>query len=116
MVLVIVGILSFMMWPGQESWFTEDGSLTGFYGPYTFAQVASRTCFMLMAAALAGGLVASRIEDQGFRHEMTRTLAKVGIPAAILGSLFFQWGLTTVPESAHLPLKTRLPVLMSIEF
>lgn len=107
--LVIVGILSFMMWPGQESWFTEGGSLAGFYGPYTFAQVASRTCFMLMAAALAGGLIASRIKEEGFRHEMTRTLAKVGIPAAILGSLFFQWGLGTVPESAHLLLKTRLP-------
>ena len=107
--LVIVGILSFMMWPGQERWFTEGGSLAGFYGHYTFAQVASRTCFMLMAAALAGGLIASRIEDEAFRREMTRTLAKIGIPAAILGSLFFQWGLTTLPESAHLLLKTRLP-------
>lgn len=107
--LVIVGILSFMLWPGQASWFTEGGSLRGFYGAYTFAQVASRTCFMLMAAALAGGLIAARLEDVAFREEMTRALAKLGIPAAILGSLFFQWGLAALPESAHLLLKTRLP-------
>jgi hypothetical protein len=107
--LVIVGILSFMLWPGQESWFSEGGSLRGFYGPYTFAQVLSRTCFMLMAAALAGELIASRLEEGPFRLEMIRKLALLGIPAAILGSLFFQWGLATLPESAHLLLKTRLP-------
>lgn len=107
--LVIVGILSFMLWPGQPSWFTEGGSLRGFYGAYTFAQVASRTCFMLMAAALAGGLIAARLENPAFREEMIRTLAKLGIPSAILGSLFFQFGLATLPESAHLLLKTRLP-------
>ena len=107
--LVIVGILSFMLWPGQERWFDVGGTLTGFYGPYTFAQILSRTCFMLMAAALAGELIASRIEEPSFRVEMARTLARVGIPAAILGSAFFQWGLSTVPESASLLLKTRLP-------
>jgi hypothetical protein len=107
--LVIVGILSFMLWPGQERWFVDGGTLTGFYGPYTFAQILSRTCFMLMAAALAGELIASRIEEPSFRIEMARKLAQVGIPAAILGSAFFQWGLSTVPESASLLLKTRLP-------
>lgn len=107
--LVIVGILSFMLWPGQTRWFDEGGTLAGFYGPYTFAQIASRTCFMLMAAALAGQLIAARIEDRAFRREMTQTLAKLGIPSAILGSLFFQWGLGALPESAQLLLKTRLP-------
>lgn len=107
--LVIVGILSFMLWPGQESWFTEGGTLRGFFGAYTFAQILSRTCFMLMAAALAGGLIAVRIEDVAFKVEMIKTLSKLGIPAAILGSVFFQYGLTTIPESAALLLKTRLP-------
>ena len=107
--LIIVGILSFMLWPGQESWFTEGGSLAGFFGPYTVAQILTRTCFMVMAAALAGNLIAAGIEEAGFRREMTRTLAKVGITAAIFGSLFFQWGLATLPESAQLLLQTRLP-------
>ncbi|BBL76876.1 hypothetical protein [Methylomagnum ishizawai] len=107
--LVIVGILSFMLWPGQSAWFETGSSLDGFYGPYTFAQIASRTCFMLMAAALAGGLIASRIEDTAFRAEMTGKLSRLGIPAAILGSVCFQWGLATLPESAHILLKTRLP-------
>ena len=107
--LVIVGILSFMLWPGQTRWFTEGGSLASFFGPYTFAQVGSRTCFMLMAAALAGGLIAARLNDDSFKKEMTQTLSKIGIPAAILGSVFFQLGLKTIPESASLLLETRLP-------
>ncbi|SMF97104.1 hypothetical protein SAMN02949497_4523 [Methylomagnum ishizawai] len=107
--LVIVGILSFMLWPGQPAWFETGSSLDGFYGPYTFAQIASRTCFMLMAAALAGGLIASRIEDTAFRAEMIGKLSRLGIPAAVLGSVCFQWGLATLPESAHVLLKTRLP-------
>lgn len=107
--LVIVGILSFMLWPGQTSWFTEGGSLRGFYGPYTFAQVLSRTCFMLMAASLAGCLIAASISEPDFRREMTRKLAKLGITSAIAGALFFQWGLAVIPESASLLLKTRLP-------
>lgn len=48
--LIIVGILSFMMWPGQQEWYTEGGTLNGFYGPYTFGQVITRTSFMLMCA------------------------------------------------------------------
>jgi len=107
--LIIVGILSFMMWPGQARWFTEGGTLNGFFGPYTFAQILSRTCFMLMAAALAGGLIAAYIRDGAFRLEMTRKLAWVGMLSAVLGAVFFQWGLTTLPESAQLLMKTRLP-------
>ena len=108
--LVIVGILSFMLWPGSPEWFDEGGSLRGFYGPYTFAQIFSRTCFMIMTSALAGGLIACSFKDREFRNEMIRKMSMIGAPAAIAGSLFFQWGLTQLPESATLLLKTRLPV------
>src|SRR5690606_38782777 len=30
--LIIIGILSFMMWPGKPEWFIEGGYLNGFYG------------------------------------------------------------------------------------
>jgi hypothetical protein len=98
-----------MLWPGQGNWFEKGGSLSGFFGPYTFAQVFSRTSFMVMAAALAGGFIAATFEDREFRSEMIRRMSLIGIAAAIAGSIFFQWGLTQLPESATLLLRTRLP-------
>lgn len=49
--LVIVGILSFMLWPGKADWFTDTGVLNGFFGPNTFAQLAMRTAFMFTMTA-----------------------------------------------------------------
>lgn len=36
--LVIVGILSFMMWPGSADWYTQGGTLKAYFGLNTFAQ------------------------------------------------------------------------------
>lgn len=107
--LIIVGILSFMMWPGQPAWYTDGGTLNGFYGPYTFGQVITRTAFMLVCAAVVGGIVASRITDAEFRKEMTRKLAVLGIAAALAGFLGFQWTLTTLPDHAREVMAARLP-------
>lgn len=107
--LIIVGILSFMMWPGQQAWYSEGGTLNGFYGPYTFGQVITRTGFMVMCAAVVGGIVASRISDAAFRKEMTRKLALLGIGGAVVGFLGLQWTLTTLPEHAVTIMAARLP-------
>lgn len=107
--LIIVGILSFMMWPGQPDWYTQGGTLNGFYGPYTFGQVITRTAFMLMAAAVVGGIVASRIEDLALRREMTRKLAVLGIVAALATFGGLQWTLTTLPENATQVMAALLP-------
>lgn len=107
--LIIVGILSFMMWPGQADWYTEGGTLKSFYGPYTLAQVVTRTGFMLMCAAVVGGIVASRITDEAFRKEMIRKLAVLGIAGAVGGFLGLQWTLTTLPEEALTVMALRLP-------
>lgn len=107
--LIIVGILSFMMWPGQADWYTEGGTLKSFYGPYTFGQVITRTSFMLMCAAVVGGIVASRITEADFRKEMTRKLALLGIVAAIVCFAGLQWTLTTLPDNATLVMAARLP-------
>lgn len=65
--LVIIGILSFTLWPGQPEWFTEGGYLNGFYGSNTFAHLAIRTFFMFTMMAVVGGIVASRFEDMQAR-------------------------------------------------
>lgn len=107
--LIIIGILSFMMWPGQQAWYTEGGTLNGFYGPYTFGQMITRTAFMLISAAVVGGIVASRIAEADFRREMTRKLAVLGVVAAIVCFLGLQWTLTTLPEHAREVMAARLP-------
>ncbi|MCB1997939.1 MAG: cytochrome c, partial [Rhodoferax sp.] len=70
--LIIIGILSFMMWPGQPEWFAEGGYLNGFYGANTFAQLAVRTAFMLTMTAVVGGIVASRFEDADVKRRVLR--------------------------------------------
>lgn len=107
--LVIIGILSFMMWPGQEAWFTEGGYLNGFYGANTWAQLALRTAFMLTMTAVVGGIVASRFTDPIFKRRVVRLLAKLGLVSTLAGALLQRWYLATLPESAQVVLENRLP-------
>ena len=107
--LVIVGILSFMMWPGKAGWYTETGVLQGFYGPNTFAQLAMRTAFMFTMTAVVGGIVAARFPDPAFKKDVARKLAWLGILSAIAGVLVFRWYLTTLPDTALLVMHNRLP-------
>ncbi|MEZ5451561.1 MAG: cytochrome c [Thiothrix sp.] len=107
--LIIIGILSFMMWPGKEVWFTEGGYLNGFYGSNTFAQLAMRTAFMFTMTAVVGGIVASGIKELQFRKDMLRRLGILGIVSTLSGLALFQWYLQTLPEYAHIVMENRLP-------
>lgn len=107
--MIILGILSFMMWPGKEEWFTEGGYLLGFYGDNTFAQLAMRTAFMFAVTAVVGSIVTSGFKDQAFRAQMNRWLAIMGIVSTIIGAALFSWYLKTLPEYAHLIMENRLP-------
>lgn len=107
--LVIIGILSFMLGPGKEAWFTSGGYRLGFFGANTFAHLAMRTAFMFTMTALVGGIVASRFEDQDLREAVGRKLAWLGLVATLLGGLLFLWYLRTLPESAQVVMANRLP-------
>lgn len=107
--LIIIGILSFMLWPGKEAWFAEGGYLNGFYGANTFAHLAMRTAFMFTITAVVGGIIAAGIKDPAFKREMARKLAWLGIVATLAGAALFQWYLHTLPDYAHLVMENRLP-------
>jgi len=107
--LIILGILSFMMVPGKESWVADGGVLSAFYGKNTFAQLAMRTAFMFTITAVVGGIVAARITDPAFKREISRKLAWLGIVSSITGAALFQWYIRTLPETAHLVMDNRLP-------
>jgi len=108
-VLIIIGILSFMMWPGKPEWFVEGGYLNGFYGANTFAQLAMRTAFMFTMTAVVGGVVAGAIKDAAFKKEITRKLALLGMVSTVAGGLMFQWYMNTLPETAQVVFENRLP-------
>ena len=107
--LIILGILSFMMWPGKEEWFSEGGYLLGFYGDNTFAQLAMRTAFMFSMTAVVGSIVTAGFKDQVFRVQMNRWLAGFGIAGTLAGAGLFYWYLNTLPEYSHLIMQNRLP-------
>lgn len=107
--LIILGILSFMMWPGKEVWFTEGGYLNGFYGSNTFAQLAMRTFFMMSITAVVGSIVLSRFKEDDLRNEISRYMALMGLVSTISGAVLFGWYLTTLPDYAHLVMENRLP-------
>jgi cytochrome c553 len=107
--LVIVGILSFMMWPGKADWYETGGVLNAFYGPNTFAQLGMRTAFMFTMTAVVGGIVAARFDDPAFKKDVAAKLAWLGIGSAIAGAAMFQWYLGTLPEQAAVVLQNRLP-------
>lgn len=107
--LVIVGILSFMMWPGKPEWYEQGGVLSAFYGPNTFAQLGMRTAFMFTITAVVGGIVAARFDDAAFKKDVAGRLAWLGIISAAAGAAMFQWYLSTLPETAALVLENRLP-------
>lgn len=107
--LIILGILSFMMWPGKPEWFAEGGYLNGFYGANTFAQLAMRSMFMFSVTAVVGSIVLSRFKEDDLRKELARYLALLGLSTTIIGAALFQWYLNTLPETAYLVMDNRLP-------
>lgn len=107
--LVITGVLSFMLSPGNPSWFESGSVLEAFYGPNTFAQVFVRLFFMLTITGVVGGLVASRIEDPAEKRSIVRALCGVGAFGTIAGAAAFYWYMQTLPDLSALILETRVP-------
>jgi hypothetical protein len=107
--LVIVGILSFMMWPGKAEWTETGGVLNAFYGPNTFAQLGMRTAFMFTMTAVVGGIVAGQFKDAALKKNIATKLAWLGIVATLAGAGMLQWYLATLPETADVVLQNRLP-------
>lgn len=107
--MVIVGVLSFMLWPGNPSWFETGSVMQAFFGPNTFAQMFTRLFFMLTITGVVGGIVAGRIKDPAEKASVSRALSIVGIVGSVGGVACFYWYLGTLPAEAALVAETRLP-------
>ncbi len=107
--LVIVGILSFMMWPGSADWYVTGGVLKAFFGANTFAQIFVRLAFVLTISAVVGGIVAAGITRAEDKRAVARVLGVFGLLGAVGGYCAFQWYMLTLPENAYELIYTRLP-------
>ncbi len=107
--LLIVGILSFMMWPGNESWYQTGSTLDAFFNLNFFAHLGLRTAFMFAIAGAVGGILAATMKNDEVRIEITRFLSKMGIAGLFLGVIMWMWYIQTLPENAKIIMQTQLP-------
>lgn len=106
--LLIVGILSFMMWPGHENWYQTGSTNDAFYNLNFFAHLGTRTGSMLVMAVVVGLMVASRIKDLALRRSVVRFLAPIGLVGGLFAVMMFLYYLQTLPDNAVVMLNTHL--------
>ncbi len=105
--LMIVGILSFMLSPGSERWFTSGNILDAFYNPNFFPQLLVRTGFMMALAGLLGVALAALMRGQvqeALRSHLIRVTSLWGVGGILFGLLAFQWYLASLPQRSHVVL------------
>lgn len=107
--MLILGILSFMMWPGSMEWFEKGGTYYSFFGPNTFAQLLIRTGFAMAVTAVVGSIVASAFKQDEVRHEVLRKLAGFGLVGTAIMFVFYFWYIQTIPANAVTVLQNRMP-------
>lgn len=106
--VLIVGILSFMMWPGNEAWYETGSTSDAFFNLNFFAHLGIRTGSMIVMAAVVGLIVASRMKDMELKKTVTRMMAQLGIAGGFFGVMMFLWYLQTLPDNAKIMLDAHL--------
>lgn len=108
--LLIVGILSFMLTPGQrDTWAQTGNMLYGFWTANYFPHVFMRTSFMFALAALLGLVVAVYIKNPKLKQEIVRELSLIGMTGIFFGGVFLYWYLRTIPGRSELILTQVIP-------
>ncbi len=106
--LLIVGILSFMMWPGSDNWYQTGSTNDAFYNLNFFAHLGTRTGLMFVMAVVVGLVVASRIGDMNLRKQVVRYLTPIGLVAGLFAVMMFLYYLQTLPSNATVMLNVHL--------
>lgn len=107
--MIIVGILSFMLWPASGEWYTSGGVLTAFFGESMFAQLSARFFFMLTITGVVGGFAAAKTTDPSEKRIIARTLSALGAVGAVLGAASLYWLMSTFMSDTSVVTITRMP-------
>ena len=120
---IIVGILSFMLSPGHEKWFTTGNILDAFYNKNYFPHLLERTSFMFAIAGTVGLAIAALMKkdlpEKTFK-EIVKTLSYWGIGGVVFGLMFFVWYISTLPNRSNVILENvihlylKLPIMLIV--
>ncbi|MDD3342065.1 MAG: cytochrome ubiquinol oxidase subunit I [Sulfurospirillaceae bacterium] len=97
---LIIGIISFMMWPGTEAWYQTGSASDAFFGINTFPHMFLRIGFMILMSAIIGFIISSALKEKDLRSELTRKLAVIGMIGGLTVLMSFLWYVQTLPQNA----------------
>ncbi len=109
---IIVGILSFMLSPGHEKWFTTGNILDAFYNKNYFPHLLMRSAYMFAIAGTIGIVIASLMRKdipEKVYKDIVRTMSYWGIGGLVFGTMFFGWYVSTLPERSLVMLTGIVP-------
>lgn len=110
---LIIGIISFMMWPGNDAFYQTGSASDAFFGVNTFPHMFLRIGFMIMMSGVIGLIISSALKDKALSGEMTRKMGYVSLIGGFLTMVFFMWYINTLPESADVLLGIYLPSILT---
>lgn len=97
---LIIGIISFMMWPGSDVWYQTGSASDAFFGINTFPHMFIRIGFMIVMSAVVGFVIAGNLKEITLKNEIIRKLAVIGLSGGLLILMSFLWYVQTLPQSA----------------
>ena len=109
---LIIGIISFMMWPGTDVYYQTGSASSGFFGINTFPHMLLRIGFMIMMSGVIGMIISSRLKDKPLSSELTRKMGYAGIIGGFITLMTFMWYIQTLPSSAHVLMDMALPSIL----
>jgi cytochrome c553 len=100
---LIIGIISFMMWPGTQSYYLTGSASDAFFGTNTFPHMFLRVGFMIMLSGVIGLLISSAMKKDNLElsNELTKKMGYISMLGGFLVIFFFMWYMGTLPENAH---------------
>jgi len=100
---LIVGIISFMMWPGTKAFYSTGSASDAFFGLNTFPHMFLRIGFMIMMSGVTGLLISSSIKKDNISlsQELTKKMGYISLLGGFIFMFFFMWYIQTLPKNAH---------------
>jgi len=100
---LIIGIISFMMWPGTNAYYATGSASDAFFGINTFPHMFLRVGFMIMMSGVIGLVISSAMkkENPELSKELTRKMGYVSLLGGFVTMFFFMWYMGTLPDNAH---------------
>ncbi|QDF28944.1 c-type cytochrome [Halarcobacter anaerophilus] len=100
---LIIGIISFMMWPGTAAYYATGSASDAFFGINTFPHMFLRIGFMIMMSGVIGLVISSAMkkENAELSQELTKKMGYISLFGGFVTMFFFMWYMGTLPDNAH---------------